>query len=124
MLVPIIPKEDFCGSERDDMPLKREGEMILSTLMLLTHLHLQCLLFVCNAGHRLLTAVVCPGVLTFDPVGADISNIACTWDDLFPVDYNNSGTATTAVTALILTITAINTTATIITDAYHSWVRV
>lgn len=35
--------------QRDDMPLKREGEMILSTLMLLTHLHLQCFLSIIGA---------------------------------------------------------------------------
>lgn len=68
VLVPLIPKEDFCGSERDDMPLKREGEMILSTLMLLTHLRLQGFLFVHQPAHRLLTAVVRSVVLTSDPV--------------------------------------------------------
>lgn len=53
--------------QTDDMPLKREGEMILSTLMLLTHLQLQCLRLVLSPGHRLLKAAVFSLVLTSDP---------------------------------------------------------
>lgn len=53
--------------QTDDMPLKREGEMILPTLMLLTHLQLQCLRLVPSAGHRLLTAAAFSLVLTSDP---------------------------------------------------------
>lgn len=53
--------------QTDDMPLKREGEMILSTLMLLTHLQLQCLRLVLSDGHRLLKAAAFSLVLTSDP---------------------------------------------------------
>lgn len=53
--------------QTDDMPLKREGEMILSTFMLLTHLQLQCLRLVLSDGHRLLKAAAFSLVLTSDP---------------------------------------------------------
>lgn len=129
VLVPLIPKEDFCGSERDDMPLKREGEMILliqySTLMLLTHLRLQGFLFVHQPAHRLLTAVVRSVVLTSDPVPLLALSL------LTPLVHEMTFSLLIIIililqllqVLLLLTITVSNKTAAV-TDAPHSSVSV
>lgn len=68
------------------MPLKREGEMILSTLMLLTHLHLQCFLFVHSVVSCLVLVLFCLIVLTFDPVLWELT--LSTSLDLSSIDHN------------------------------------